>query len=79
MRRLRAYALDPKASTLFDLGAELNASNHPVEAAVHRAYLTHTEEPAPQLESVRSKWLPRAGDAQRVNVAAPAMPAADGR
>ena len=70
----RAYELAPKAATLFDLGlSELNA-DHPVEAAVHlRAYLTHTEEPAPQLESVRSKWLPRAeGRTARVNVFAPA-------
>jgi tetratricopeptide (TPR) repeat protein len=57
----RAYELAPKAPTLFNLGlSELN-SDHPVEAAKHlREYLTHAEEPAAKLESVRAKWLPRA-------------------
>ncbi len=57
----RAYEIDPKAATLFNLAlSELNA-DHPVEAAAHlREYLTHTDEPAAKLESVRSKWLPRA-------------------
>ena len=42
----RAYALDPKATTLFNLAlSELN-SDHPVEAARDlRDYLTHSEEP----------------------------------
>jgi tetratricopeptide (TPR) repeat protein len=69
----RAYELEPKGATLFNLGlSELNA-DHPVEAAAHlREYLTHTDEPAPKLESVRSKWLPRAeGRAARLNVFAP--------
>ena len=69
----RAYELEPKAATLFNLGlSELNA-DHPVEAAGHlREYLTHTDEPAPKLESVRSKWLPRAeGRTARLNVFAP--------
>jgi hypothetical protein len=57
----RAYELDPKPATLFDLAvSELN-SDHPVDAAKHlREYLTHGEEPAGKLESVRTKWLPRA-------------------
>jgi tetratricopeptide repeat protein len=57
----RAYDLDPKAPTLFNLAlSELN-SNHPVEAAAHfREYLAHTEEPEAKLDSVRTKWLPRA-------------------
>jgi hypothetical protein len=44
-----------------------------VEAAAHlREYLTHTDEPAPKLDSVRSKWLPRAeGRTARLNVFAP--------
>jgi len=70
----RAYEMDPKAATLFNLAlSELNA-NHPVEAAAHlRDYLTHTEESAAKLESVRSKWLPRAeARTARVNVFAPA-------
>ena len=69
----RAYELEAKAATLFNLGlSELNA-DHPVEAAGHlREYLTHTDEPAPKLESVRSKWLPRAeGRTARLNVFAP--------
>jgi len=69
----RAYELEPKAATLFNLGlSELNA-DHPVEAAAHlREYLTHADEPAPKLESVRSKWLPRAeGRTARLNVFAP--------
>jgi hypothetical protein len=70
----RAYELDPKPATLFNLGlSELN-SNHPVEAAAHlRAYLTHTEEPAAKRDSVRTKWLPRAeAHTARLNVFAPA-------
>jgi hypothetical protein len=57
----RAYELDPKAGTLFNLAlSELN-SNHPVEAAAHfRDYLAHTDEPEAKLDSVRTKWLPRA-------------------
>jgi hypothetical protein len=57
----RAYELDPKATTLFNLAlSELN-SDHPVEAARDlRDYLSHSEEPAAKLESVRTKWLPRA-------------------
>jgi tetratricopeptide (TPR) repeat protein len=69
----RAYELEPKVATLFNLGlSELNA-NHPVEAATHlREYLRHADEPAPKLESVRSKWLPRAeGRTARLNVFAP--------
>jgi tetratricopeptide (TPR) repeat protein len=70
----RAYEIDPKASTLFNLAlSELNA-DHPVEAAAHlRAYLTHAEEPAATLESVRTKWLPRAeARTARLDVFAPA-------
>jgi hypothetical protein len=70
----RAYEIDPKASTLFNLAlSELNA-DHPVEAAAHlRAYLTHAEEPPATLESVRSKWLPRAeARTARLDVFAPA-------
>ncbi|MGH7437877.1 MAG: hypothetical protein ACRENE_19535 [Polyangiaceae bacterium] len=70
----RAYELDPKATTLFDLAlSELNA-DHPVEAAAHlRAYLMHAEEPPAKLESVRSKWLPRAeARTARLEVFAPA-------
>ncbi len=57
----QAYELEPKAPTLFNLAlSELNA-DHPVEAAKDlREYLTHAEEPAAKLESVRTKWLPRA-------------------
>ncbi len=70
----RAYELEPKPATLFNLAlSELNAG-HPVEAAAHwREYLTHTNEPAAKLESARTKWLPRA-DAQiaRIDVFAPA-------
>jgi tetratricopeptide (TPR) repeat protein len=57
----RAYEIDPTAATLFNLAlSELNA-DHPVEAAAHlREYLTHADEPAVKLESVRTKWLPRA-------------------
>jgi hypothetical protein len=57
----RAYEIDPKAATLFNLAlSEINA-DHPVEAAAHlREYLTRADEPAATLESVRSKWLPRA-------------------
>jgi tetratricopeptide (TPR) repeat protein len=72
-----AYELEPKAATLFNLGlSELN-SDHPVEAAKHlREYLAHTEEPAPKLESVRTKWLPRAeARTARLDVFAP--PAAE--
>ena len=70
----RAYEIDPKAATLFDLAlSELNA-DHPVEAAAHlREYLTHAEEPAAKLESVRTKWLPRAeARTARLDVFAPA-------
>jgi hypothetical protein len=78
----RAYELDPKAATLFNLGlSELN-SDHPVQAAAHlREYLTHADEPAAKLESVRSKWLPRAeARTARLNVFAPmgAQVAVDG-
>jgi hypothetical protein len=70
----RAYELDPKAPTLFDLAlSELN-SDHPVEAARDlRDYLTHSEEPPAKLESVRTKWLPRAeARTARLEVFAPA-------
>jgi tetratricopeptide (TPR) repeat protein len=70
----RAYELEPKAATLFNLAlSELNA-DHPVEAVQHlREYLTHAEEPAPKLESVRTKWLPRAeARTARLDVFAPA-------
>jgi tetratricopeptide (TPR) repeat protein len=70
----RAYGIDPKAATLFDLAlSELNA-DHPVEAAAHlREYLTRADEPAAKLESVRSKWLPRAeARTARLDVFAPA-------
>ncbi len=70
----RAYELEPKAATLFNLALSELSSEHPVEAAAHlREYLTHTDEPAAKLESVRTKWLPRAeGRTARVNVFAPA-------
>jgi tetratricopeptide (TPR) repeat protein len=57
----RAYELEPKAATLFNLAlSELN-SGHPVEAVAHlREYLTHTDEPAAKLDSARTKWLLRA-------------------
>jgi hypothetical protein len=70
----RAYELDPKVATLFNLAlSELNA-DHPVDAAAHlREYLTHTDEPAGKLESVRTKWLPRAeARTARLDVFAPA-------
>jgi hypothetical protein len=69
----RAYELEPKAATLFNLGLCELSADHPVEAAAHlREYLTHTDEPAPKLDSVRSKWLPRAeGRTARLNVFAP--------
>jgi hypothetical protein len=70
----RAYELDPKATTLFNLAlSELN-SDHPVEAAKDlREYLTHSEEPAAKLESVRTKWLARAeARTARLEVFAPA-------
>jgi tetratricopeptide (TPR) repeat protein len=70
----RAYEIDPKAATLFDLAlSELNA-DHPVEAAAHlREYLTRADEPAANLESVRTKWLPRAeARTARLDVFAPA-------
>ena len=70
----RAYEIDPKAATLFNLAlSELNA-DHPVEAAAHlREYLTHADEPAAKLESVRTKWLPRAeARTARLDVFAPA-------
>jgi hypothetical protein len=70
----RAYEMDPKAATLFDLAlSELNA-DHPVEAAAHlREYLTRAEAPAATLEAVRSKWLPRAeARTARLDVFAPA-------
>jgi hypothetical protein len=70
----RAYELQPKAATLFNLAlSELNAG-HPVEAAAHlRDYLTHTSEPAAKLASVRTKWLPRAeARTARIDLYAPA-------
>jgi len=70
----RAYELEPKAATLFNLAlSELN-SDRPVEAAAHfREYLTHTGEPAQKLASVRTKWLPRAeARTARLDVFAPA-------
>ena len=70
----RAYEIDPKAATLFNFAlSELNA-DHPVEAAAHlREYLTHADEPAAKLESVRTKWLPRAeARTARLDVFAPA-------
>ncbi|MDP9149454.1 MAG: hypothetical protein M3O36_05880 [Myxococcota bacterium] len=70
----RAYEMEPKAATLFNLAlSELNAA-HPVEAAAHlREYLTYSAEPAAKLESVRTKWLPRAeARTAHVNVFAPA-------
>ena len=70
----RAYELDRKPATLFNLGlAEVN-SDHPVEAVAHlREYLTHSDEPAAKLDSVRTKWLPRAeARTARLNVYAPA-------
>lgn len=66
----RAYEMEPKPATLFNLAlSELNAA-HPVEAAAHlREYLTYSAEPAAKLESVRTKWLPRAeARTARVNV-----------
>jgi tetratricopeptide (TPR) repeat protein len=69
----RAYEIDPKAATLFNLAlSELNA-DHAVEAAAHlREYLMHGEEPAAKLESVRTKWLPRAeARTARLDVFAP--------
>ena len=70
----RAYEMEPKAATLFNLAlSELNAA-HPVQAAAHlREYLAYADEPAAKLESVRTKWLPRAeARTARVNVFAPA-------
>jgi hypothetical protein len=69
----RAYELEPKAATLFNLGLSELSSDHPVEAAAHlREYLTHADEPAAKLESVRTKWLPRAeARTARINVFAP--------
>jgi len=70
----RAYEIDPRAATLFDLAlSELNASR-PVEAAAHlREYLTRTQEPAAKLEAVRTRWLPRAeARTARLDVFAPA-------
>ena len=69
----RAFEIEPKAATLFDLAlSELNA-NHPVEAVAHlREYLTHVDEPTTKLESARTKWLPRAeARTARLNVGAP--------
>jgi hypothetical protein len=69
----RAYALEPRPATLFNLAlSELNAG-HPVEAAAHlREYVTHTDEPPAKLESVRTKWLPRAeARTTRLDVFAP--------
>jgi tetratricopeptide (TPR) repeat protein len=69
-----AYALEPKAATLFNLAlSELN-SEHPVEAVAHlREYLTHADEPPAKLEAVRTKWLPRAeARTARLDVFAPA-------
>jgi hypothetical protein len=68
-----AYELEPKPAVLFDLAlSELNG-DHPVEAVAHlREYLTHTDEPATKLGSVRTKWLPRAeGRTARLDVFAP--------
>ena len=70
----RAYALEPRPATLFNLAlSELNAG-HPVEAVAHfRDYVTHTDEPPAKLESVRTKWLPRAeARTARLDVFAPA-------
>jgi tetratricopeptide (TPR) repeat protein len=70
----RAYEIDPKAATLFDLAlSELN-TGRPVEAAAHlREYLTRAEEPAAKLEAVRTRWLPRAeARTARLDVFAPA-------
>jgi hypothetical protein len=70
----RAYELEPRPATLFNLAlSELNAG-HPVEAVAHlREYVTHTDEPAAKLASVRTKWLPRAeARTARLNVFAPA-------
>jgi hypothetical protein len=70
----RAYALEPRPATLFNLAlSELNAG-HPVEAAAHlREYVTYTDEPPAKLASVRTKWLPRAeARTARLNVFAPA-------
>ena len=70
----RAYDLDPKPATLFNLAlSELNA-DHPLASVAHlREYLTHTEEPAAKLASVRTKWLPRAeARTARLDVFAPA-------
>jgi hypothetical protein len=69
----RAYEIDPRPATLFNLAlSELNAG-HPVEAAAHlREYLTHADQPAAKLASVRTKWLPRAeGQTARLDVFAP--------
>jgi hypothetical protein len=70
----RAYEMDPKAGTLFNLALSELSAYHPVEAVAHlREYLTHAEEPAAKLESVRSKWLPRAeARTARLDVFAPA-------
>ena len=70
----RAYDLEPRPATLFNLAlSELNAG-HPVEAIAHwREYVTHTDEPAAKLASVRTKWLPRAeARTARLDVFAPA-------
>jgi hypothetical protein len=69
-----AYALDPKASTLLELGLAELESDHPVEATQHlREYLTHTEVPAEKLTAVRSRWLPRAeAQTSQIEVTAPA-------
>jgi tetratricopeptide (TPR) repeat protein len=70
----RAYELEPKAGTLFNLALSELSSNHPVEAVTHfREYLTHAAEPAAKLESARTKWLPRAeARTARLDVFAPA-------
>ena len=70
----RAYDLEPRPATLFNLAlSELNAG-HPVEAIAHwREYITHTDEPPAKLASVRTKWLPRAeARTARLDVFAPA-------
>ena len=70
----RAYELEPRPATLFNLAlSELNAG-HPVEAVAHwREYVTHPGEPPAKLASVRTKWLPRAeAQTARLDVFAPA-------
>jgi hypothetical protein len=73
----RAYAVDPKASTLFNLALSELHADHPVEATKHlREYLMHSEEPADKRELVRTKWLPRA-EAHTTTLSVFAPPGAD--